>query len=275
MPLGARPPGRARTRSLGARAAARLSSQASGPAHTPAAANLLRRAVTLLPSESRHRLARLPDLAEVMMAIGEFAWAETFPRGNRDCREHGEDGLGAPASGCGCAVIPRIPRTGPSRSSSRAYCSRPRGRRESGGAGAGAAHAGLGPRNGIAATEGRPRLRNGDLDHASLGEDERQRQHAASQYAIAALYGPTPVTEAIEHCEAIVAEAARGPRTQGLVMSLLSGLRAMQGTPPPHAISTRGPASCWRSSDAASSRPPPRSSRAGSTARRRSGSRRA
>ena len=67
------------------------------------------------------------------------------------------------------------------------------------------------------------------MEHASLGEDERQRQHAASQYAIAALYGPTPVPEAIERCEAIVAEALEDRRTQGLVMSLLSGLRAMQG----------------------------------------------
>ncbi len=67
------------------------------------------------------------------------------------------------------------------------------------------------------------------MEHASLGEDERQRQHAASQYAIAALYGPTPVPEAIERCESIVAEALEDRRTQGLVMSLLSGLRAMQG----------------------------------------------
>jgi ATP/maltotriose-dependent transcriptional regulator MalT len=67
------------------------------------------------------------------------------------------------------------------------------------------------------------------MEHASLGGDERQRQHAASQYAIAALYGPTPVPEAIEHCESIVAEASEDRRTQGLVMSLLSGLRGMQG----------------------------------------------
>ena len=67
------------------------------------------------------------------------------------------------------------------------------------------------------------------MEHASLGEDERQRQHAASQYAIAALYGPTPVPEAIERCESIVAEALEDRRTQGLVMSLLSELRAMQG----------------------------------------------
>ena len=67
------------------------------------------------------------------------------------------------------------------------------------------------------------------MEHASLGEDERQRQHAAAQYAIAALYGPTPVPEGVERCEAIVAGALEDRRTQGLVMSLLSGLRAMQG----------------------------------------------
>ena len=67
------------------------------------------------------------------------------------------------------------------------------------------------------------------MEHASLGEDERQRQHAASQYAIAALYGPTPVPEGVERCESIVAGALEDRRTQGLVMSLLSSLRAMQG----------------------------------------------
>jgi tetratricopeptide (TPR) repeat protein len=67
------------------------------------------------------------------------------------------------------------------------------------------------------------------MECAAIGGDERQRRHAASQYAIAALYGPTPVTEAVAHCEAIVADAVGDRRTQGLVMSLLSGLRAMQG----------------------------------------------
>jgi ATP/maltotriose-dependent transcriptional regulator MalT len=67
------------------------------------------------------------------------------------------------------------------------------------------------------------------MEHAARGGDERQRRHAASQYAIAALYGPTPVPEAISRCEAIVADAVGDRRTQGLVMSLLSGLRAMQG----------------------------------------------
>jgi hypothetical protein len=67
------------------------------------------------------------------------------------------------------------------------------------------------------------------MKHAALGGDERQRQHAATQYAIAALYGPTPVPEAIERCESIVAEALEDRRTQGIVMSLLSELRAMQG----------------------------------------------
>ncbi len=67
------------------------------------------------------------------------------------------------------------------------------------------------------------------MEHASSAGDKRQRHHAATQYALAALYGPTPVPEAIERCEAIVAEAAEDRRTQGLVMSLLSELRAMRG----------------------------------------------
>ena len=43
-----------------------------------AAANLLRRAVMLLPAEDPTRLALLPQLAEALMEIGEFPWALLF-----------------------------------------------------------------------------------------------------------------------------------------------------------------------------------------------------
>ena len=41
--------------------------------------------------------------------------------------------------------------------------------------------------------------------------------------------GPTPVSEGVQRCESIVAGALGDRSTQGLVMSLLSSLRAMQG----------------------------------------------
>ena len=64
----------------------------------PAAANLLRRAAALLPADSRDRLALLPDLAEAMMAIGEFARAEVFlDEAIETAETAGEDGLAASA----------------------------------------------------------------------------------------------------------------------------------------------------------------------------------
>lgn len=223
-------------RELGARAAARLNSaggRAFARGDMPAAANLLRRAVTLLPAESRDRLALLPDLSEAMMAIGEFAWAEAFLDEAIEIAEAtGEGGPGASARLLRLRIrshsaesedwteqvvveaehgLPLLEAAGDHVELARALRM------------LAWAH-GTACRYGEAAAAAEHAM-----EHASLGEDERQRQHAASQYAIAALYGPTPVPEAIERCASIVAEAREDRRTQGLVMSLLSGLRAMQG----------------------------------------------
>src|SRR5207244_8807282 len=65
--------------------------------------------------------------------------------------------------------------------------------------------------------------------HAERAGDERQRRWASSQYAMAAVWGPTPVPEAIAHCEEIVEQARGDRRTEGLVKSLLGRLEAMRG----------------------------------------------
>jgi class 3 adenylate cyclase/tetratricopeptide (TPR) repeat protein len=223
-------------RELGARAAARLFSagqRAFARGDMPAAANLLRRAAALLPAESRDRLALLPDLAEAMMAIGEFALAEGFlDEATETAETAGEDGLAASArllrlrvrshsadpedwteqivveAGVG---LPLLEAAGDHVELARALRV-------------------LAWAHGTACQYGEAaRAAQRAMEHASLGRDDRQRQHAASQYAIAALYGPTPVSEGVDRCESIVAGALEDRRTQGLVMSLLSGLRAMQG----------------------------------------------
>ena len=199
----------------------------------PAAANLLRRAVALLPADSHDRLTRLPDLAEAMLAIGEFAWAETFlDEAIEMAVKAGEEGLGASARLLRLRV--RSHSGEPEDWTGRMVGEADRGLPilEAAGDHIELARAlrNLAWAHGTACQYGRTAAAAQlAMEHASLGGDERQRQHAASQYAIAALYGPTPVPEAIEHCESIVAEALEDRRTQGLVMSLLSGLRAMQG----------------------------------------------
>ena len=66
---------------LGRRGAAHLATagdRAFARGDMAAAANLLRRAATLLPQTDPTRLALLPDLGEALMETGEFAWAELF-----------------------------------------------------------------------------------------------------------------------------------------------------------------------------------------------------
>ena len=67
------------------------------------------------------------------------------------------------------------------------------------------------------------------VEHATIAADERQRTRAASQYAIAALHGPTPVSEAIAYCEEIIERANGDRRSEGLITSLLAPLIAMNG----------------------------------------------
>jgi class 3 adenylate cyclase/tetratricopeptide (TPR) repeat protein len=223
-------------RELGARAAARLLSagkRAFSRGDMPAAANLLRRAVALLPAESRERLVLLPDLAEAMMAIGEFAWAEVFlDEAIETATAAGEDGRAA--SACLLRLRVRSHSADPEDWTEQIVVEADRGLPllEAAGDHVELARAlrmlawahGTAGRHGNAAGAAEQAM-----EHATLGQDVRQRRHAASVYAIAALDGPTPVPEAIERCESIVAEALDDRRTQGLVMSLLSVLRAMQG----------------------------------------------
>src|SRR5206468_1433934 len=67
------------------------------------------------------------------------------------------------------------------------------------------------------------------IEYADLAGDERQNARAATLYALAALHGPTPVSEAIGRCRDIVDEVAGDRRAEGLVTSILGWLEAMRG----------------------------------------------
>jgi ATP/maltotriose-dependent transcriptional regulator MalT len=66
-------------------------------------------------------------------------------------------------------------------------------------------------------------------EHAGRAGDTRAQSAMASAYAMAALYGPTPVGEAIARCEAALAQTASNRRVHGFVMLLKAPLHAMQG----------------------------------------------
>jgi ATP/maltotriose-dependent transcriptional regulator MalT len=65
--------------------------------------------------------------------------------------------------------------------------------------------------------------------HARAAGDLRQERRNASSFAVAAVYGPTPVPEAIAECSRIAADATGDRRTEGLVLGALAHLEAMRG----------------------------------------------
>jgi len=225
-------------RELGGRAAGHLTSagrRAFARADMPAAANLLRRAVNLLPGEDRARLELLPDLGEALMDIGEFAWAETFldeavtsAKATQDARlEAG-------------AILTRLlvrHHTVEDLDGWREEVEREAKRAIERLEGDESAHAELAKAWRILAFVHGIVLRYGDaaaavqqaVEHARLAGDRRQEARSASAYTLAALNGPTPVPEAIARCERLLAQGLATRQAEGRVLAVLAHLRAMQG----------------------------------------------
>jgi ATP/maltotriose-dependent transcriptional regulator MalT len=67
------------------------------------------------------------------------------------------------------------------------------------------------------------------IEHAQRAGDTRQEARSASSYTLAALHGPTPVPEAIERCENLLAKGLANRQADAYVLSVLAQLRAMQG----------------------------------------------
>ncbi|MGH3014703.1 MAG: AAA family ATPase, partial [Gaiellaceae bacterium] len=189
-------------RTLGARAAERLSSpgrRAFARGDMPAAANLLRRAAMLLPTQDRGRLELLPSLGEALREIGEFAWATVF----LDEAIEGAGAVGEPTLLARAELVRFLVESHSTDGWSEEEVVRRAERSipvfEAAGDDAGLAQAcrllawahGTAGRYGEAAAAAERAV-----EHARLAGDERQRTHAASQYAVAAVEGPKPVLEA-------------------------------------------------------------------------------
>jgi len=67
------------------------------------------------------------------------------------------------------------------------------------------------------------------VEHADAAGDARQNLRASTLYALSALHGPTPVSEAAERCRQIVDDVAGDRRAEGLVTIILGWLEAMGG----------------------------------------------
>ena len=79
------------------------------------------------------------------------------------------------------------------------------------------------------------------LEDARLAGDVRQQARAATAYAAAAAFGPTPIDEAVEQCERAVEQVAGDRQSEGALLALLAGLLAMKGEfDAPRAMADRG-----------------------------------
>ncbi|HEX6473868.1 MAG TPA: adenylate/guanylate cyclase domain-containing protein, partial [Candidatus Limnocylindria bacterium] len=209
---------------LGQRASDKLASagrRAMNRGDMPASASLLRRAAACLPSESLDRLRLLPDLAEALMELPAFEEAE---------RVLGEARTGAEAQGdADLAATAELVQL-----LLRQYASEEGGWSDSALQvvdhaipifEADGNHAGLALASRIKVavygilTQFAETASAAEqvIVHAQEAGDPRLERRGSVGYAQAALFGPTPVDEAVARCEELAAGAAGDRRTEALV----------------------------------------------------------
>ena len=223
-------------RELGARAAERLSAsgrRALARGDMPAAASLLQRAAAVLPARDPARLDLLPELAETLVDVGVFEHAQRYLDEALEAGIETDDAILRAR-----ARLMRLQLESQS-GESQAWADRVLSEGEQAIPVFEEAqdHKDLAMAWRLIAWAHGTRCNYNEaakaarraVDEARVADDHRQRRRAASQFAVACLYGPMPVAEAIERCEEIVAEAGADRRTIGLVTSLLARLYAMRG----------------------------------------------
>jgi tetratricopeptide (TPR) repeat protein len=224
-------------RGLGADGARRLAaagSRAFARGDAPAAANLLGRSVALLPAESRARLELLPEYGEVLLQTGHFSEAtEVLDEAIERSAPASLPGVEAHASLVRLLVLLRAGDPESWRDEAAETIVRAMAVFEQEGD-----HAGLAKSWRLLAwTHGTAcHLQNAAdaseraLEEARRAGDARQQTRAATAYAAAAVFGPTPVEEAIAHCERIIGDVSGDRHSEGILVALLASLKAMQGS---------------------------------------------
>jgi class 3 adenylate cyclase/tetratricopeptide (TPR) repeat protein len=223
-----------KAREIGRDGARRLSSAgrrafARGDMH--AAANLLRRAVALLAESDPLRLPLLPELGEVLLEVGQFddarsavdeTLAKVDPQRDRRIKVSAEIvrlllrlHSGEPGK-WGEAVLALTDETIPALEREQA-------------------HAELAKVWRLVALVQQNSGRLGEaaasiekvVANARLAGDQRLVSRSALGLALGALYGPTPVAEAIVRCETLVADGLADRQVQNLIVCKVAHLHAM------------------------------------------------
>jgi len=199
----------------------------------PAAANLMRRAAALLPTFDQERLDLLPDLGEALMDVGDFGEAdkvlrEAIAAGD----EAGDHRLRADAA-LGLTLVEFYADPAPDwslRADRIAHAAIPVFDLFNDAAGLAKAWRVLGAVHATALRYGQAAEAVARATaYARAAGDLRQERRNTASFAVAAVYGPTPVPLAIVECSRIVAEATGDRRTVGLVLGALAHLEAMRG----------------------------------------------
>jgi class 3 adenylate cyclase/tetratricopeptide (TPR) repeat protein len=224
-------------RLLGLNAAGRLASagrRAFVRGDMPAAANLLRRALAVLPEDAPERFEIAPDCGEALMQIGDFETAQMLLDATEDAAAaRGEPGLAGGARVVGRLIKLLSGAEGDWSERARATANEVIATATASGDHVTLARAyrllawvdGKACRYGAAATS-----LGHAIEHARAGGDVRQERRASTAYALTSAQGPTPVAEALERC-AGVSEAVAGDRqAEAAVFCLVANLEAMRGS---------------------------------------------
>jgi tetratricopeptide (TPR) repeat protein len=219
---------------LGRRAAERLAAAADRALNRgdrPAHANLLSRAVALLPSEDEERLEHLSELGASLAWMGEFARAEVVldeainaaatadnaPAGARARIARADlqgitNAAGLPEVGCEAeAAIPVLEDAGDDLGLAKAWAL------------LGWAEHGQGQE--VAAQQAWERA----VAHARRTGSRSAELDGLSQLAWVAVWGPTPRDEALRICEEILQDVTGHPHVEAFVVGSLSCLHALEG----------------------------------------------
>ena len=223
-------------RMLGADGSRRLASagrRAFARGDAPAAVNLLGRAAALLPAREDARLTLMAEYGEALLQAGRFqdadaAVAETIELG----REAGAGQAVAWASLVRLLVRLRTSEQENWRDEAAVTITEAMAVFEEAGNAAGLAMGwrllawthGVACRFGLAAE-----AQEYALEQARLADDVRQQSRAATSIAVCAVFGPTPVAEAIDRCERMLDQVSGDRHAEGIVHGYVATLMAMQG----------------------------------------------
>jgi class 3 adenylate cyclase/tetratricopeptide (TPR) repeat protein len=218
----------------GSRRLASAGRRAFARGDVPAAANLIGRAVALLPEGEGTRLELLPDYGEALLQVGRFDDAgqvleeaiETAP------------GAGLPLVAAHATLVRLLVRlrTGPTegwKDDAAVTIAEAMAVFQELGDHAGLAKGwrllawshGTACNFGLAAD-----AQEQALQEAREAGDERQQRRAATAYAVAAVFGPTAVSEASERCEQMLELVAGDRHSEGILLGYLATLFAMTGS---------------------------------------------